>query len=337
VSGWPAYLATWRRHRLLLCVPIVAAVVIAAWTVVGAAKSYESSASLWVDNGGAGGSTLGNGNSADATTSSPAEEEQLALQELLATKRFVAAVGDSSSLNQYLAKHRTAGFGPPALVTQIFGGGSVADRVTSAMSHDVSSTAVGPQVLALSFSGPSPAVAQSTLAALVSQLGIWTARYSAFYGQAEIGYYQSQLGFAQQAVQQTDAQAQAYLADHPRTSAATDPVYNSLVGAADAAATQQAQAQSGLAAARSASHGNAQSLITRVIDAPSLPTGATRGGAVDLEGVVAGLAAGLVISLLITVLLTYAAERPYRWLRTLGDDDEIEAVPTERPRGAGRV
>jgi hypothetical protein len=323
---------------LLLCVPVVLAVAVAAWTVVGAAKSYESSTSLWVDNGGPGGSTLGNDDSADsATSTSPSQEEQLALQELLATKRFVTAVGDSSSLHGYLATHATAGFGPPAVVTKIFGDGSVADRVASAMSHGVSSTVVGPQVLALSFSGPSPAVARSTLAALVSQLGIWTARYSEFYGQAETGYYQSQLGFAQQAVQQTDAQAQAYLADHPRASAATDPVYNSLVGAAGAAATQLAQAQSGLAAARSASHGNAQSLITRVIDAASLPTGATHGAAVDLEGVLAGLAAGLVISVLIVVLMTATARQPDRWLKTFVEDDKIETVPTGRQQGAGRV
>ena len=205
------------------------------------------------------------------------------------------------------------------------------------MHHGVSSNVVGPQVLALSFSGPSPAVARSTLAALVSQLGIWAARYSEFYGQAETGYYQSQLGFAQQAVQQTDAQAQAYLADHPRASVSTDPVYNSLVGAADAAATQLTQAQSGLAAARSASHGDAQSLITRVVDAPSLPTSATHGAAVDLEGVLAGLAAGLVISVLITVLMTGTARQPDRWLKTFGEGDKIETVPAERRQGAGRV
>jgi uncharacterized protein involved in exopolysaccharide biosynthesis len=338
VNGWPAYLATWRRHRLLLCIPIVLAVAVAAWTVVGAAKSYDSSASLWVDNGGPGGSTLGNANSADgAVTTSPSQEEQSALQELLATKQFVTAVGSRSSLSHYLARHPTAGFGPPALVAKVFGDGSIATRVASAMRQGVSSTVVGPQVFALSFSGPSPAVARSTLAALVSQLRIWAARYSEFYGQTETGYFQSQLTLAQQAVQQTDAQAQAYLADHPRASVATDPVYNSLVGAAGAASTQLTQAQSGLAAARSASRGNAQSLVTRVIDAPSLPANATHGAAVDLEGVFAGLAAGLVISVLIIVLMTSTARRPDRWLMSFGEEDKIETVPTQREQGAGRV
>ncbi|HEX2702438.1 MAG TPA: hypothetical protein VHM72_03290, partial [Solirubrobacteraceae bacterium] len=127
------------------------------------------------------------------------------------------------------------------------------------------------------------------------------------------------------------------LADHPRTSVATDPVYNALVGAANSAATELAQAQSGLAAARSASHGNAQSLITRVIDLPSLPAGATNGAAVDLEGVLAGFAAGLVISILITVLMTRTGRQPDRWLETLGEEGKIEPVPTQRPQGVGRV
>ncbi len=324
VARWPEYVATWRRQRLLLCVPVILAVVIAGWSVFGAPKSYISTGSVWVDTGGPTGSTLGNVNPASTP---PAQQEQSVLQELLATKQFVAAVGAASSLQSYLKANATAGSGPSALLSKLAGGhGTLAQRVASAVGGGVSSSVPGPQVMDLSFSGPSPTVARSTLAALIAQLQVWTTRYSEFNGQNEAGYYQSQVTTAQQTLKTAQQQAATYAAQHRNVTANSDPVYSSLLGVVSTSATQLAQAQNGLADAHNTSQSGA-GLIVRTVDAPSIPTGATKGKKVELEGLLGGLIAGLLISLLITILMTRSTQ-----LRAIAASSE----PTELPKPAAK-
>ncbi len=295
------YLATWRSHRRLLWLPIVAATVLAAWTVIGAPKSYVSSATLWVDTGGPAGSSLGNTNS---SATPPSSQEQTVLDELLATKGFVSSVGSSSTLQSYLAAHTVRGFGPPALLSSVFGGaaGQLSDRVQSTLWAGVTTTTPGPQVLAVSFTGPTAAVAESTLRALVSQLRYWTTRYSRFSGQNQASYYQAQVSAEETALTQAQAQVQAYTSSHPHASQTSDPIYEALAQAASVAASELAQARSGLASAQDSSQ--APDLIVREVDAPSLPTGPTAGKKKDLEGILGGLVAGLLVGILAIVVTT---------------------------------
>ena len=94
-----SYRETIRQHRLLLSLPIALAVLIAAWLVLSAPKSYVSQASLWIDNSGPVGSSLGNSNPA---VTPPSNVEQNVLLELLATKSFAVSVARTSLLGPYL-------------------------------------------------------------------------------------------------------------------------------------------------------------------------------------------------------------------------------------------
>ena len=111
-----SYRDAFRQHRLLLSLPVVLAFLIAAWFVVGAPNSYESSASLWVNNSAPAASSLGDANPG---LTPPSTVEEGVITELLATKSFALAVGRRSLLRPYLASHQTQGFSPTAL----FGGG----------------------------------------------------------------------------------------------------------------------------------------------------------------------------------------------------------------------
>ena len=304
------------------------AVAVAAWTVIGAPKSYISTASVWVDTGGANGATLGNPN---PSATPPAQQEQSVLQELLATKGFLAAVGSASTLQSYLKTHTTSGSGPSSLLKSITGSGGALDtRVASAVAHGVSSTVPGAQVLDLSFSGPSASVARSALAGLVSQLQVWTNRFSQINGQNEASYYQAQVNADEQALKTAQTQAQTYLAQNPRAAATSDPVYSSLVGVVTTDASQLAGAQSSLAAARSdGTSAGTQSLVVHEIDSPSIPTGPTKGKKTEAEGILGGLVAGIVISLLIVVLLTRTAQQPQPQRRPVPVSQGPAAEPIE--------
>jgi uncharacterized protein involved in exopolysaccharide biosynthesis len=205
-----SYRETFRQHRLVLSLPILLAVVIAAWFVLGAAKSYESTASLWVDNSAPAASSVGNANPA---LTPPSTIEEDVLTELIATKSFVLAVGHDSLLAPYLASHASSGFSPTAL----FGGpGSLNKRILGAFGPKQLTTAVpGPQVLQINYSGPTPAVAQSTLNEIVRELLQQTNSFGQAHNQSALTYYRIQIDQATQALNNARAQLDAYRTEHP--------------------------------------------------------------------------------------------------------------------------
>src|SRR6476646_11079167 len=176
-----SYRETFRQHRKLLSLPIVLAVVIAAWSMFGAQKSYMSTVSLWVDNAAPADSSLGNANPA---VTPPSQQEQQVVTELLATPSFALAVGHHSQLASYLAANPSGGMTPAALLKQLSGPGSLDDRIITALGPKaVLTNTPGPQVLQVSFTGPTPAVAQGTLTALVAELRKASEQYSQQHNQ----------------------------------------------------------------------------------------------------------------------------------------------------------
>lgn len=338
-AGLEAYRETFRRHRVLFLVPVVVALVFAAWSVVGAPKSYVSSASLWVDNAAPSGSSLDNVNPA---TVPPSQQEQTVLSELLSTETFVTAVADHSTLPAYLKAHPTEGSGPSALLSGLSGGGgaSMSTRLESALGANVSSAVPGPQVLQLSFAGPTPAVAQSTLNALVGQLQSSTAQFSTDYGKSQATYYQSQYQASASAASAARAQATGYLSQHPHATTQNSPTYSALIAASTAANTQLTQASSALRQAQNAT--GSGGAIVRVIDPPSVPTAATSGKKAEAEGILGGLFGGVVISLLAVILMTKNNTRTARPEEETGEDelpsyaDRLPARPDMLPAPAAR-
>jgi uncharacterized protein involved in exopolysaccharide biosynthesis len=309
-----AYRETFRRHRVLLSLPIVIATLIGAYMVISAPKAYMSTVSLWVDNPASSSSSIQDNN---PSLTPPSQQEQSVLSELLSTDTFDQHVASQSQLGSYLASNSSGG-GLPLIGGG--GGGSTADRIAAALSAKNVVTAVpGPQILQISFTGPTPAVAQSTLKAIVSVLQKETARYLAQHNQAALGFNESQVATAKEAVTTARSAESAYLAQHPGANQG-DPAMAALISNVASATSQLAQANTALTASKSASSGAAGSAT--VIDTPDLPSSATAGKKKEVEGVLGGLVAGIFISLLGTIALTRGKSDPW-------EEELAERAPSE--------
>ena len=297
-----AYRETFRRHRVLFALPAVLAALAVAALTLTTPPSYESFASLWVDNGPAAGSSLGNANQ----TVEPSAVEDTTLTELLATQTFDLAVGDGSSLKRSVASS-----------------GGTAKTIATAVAAGVGSTTPGPQVLQITFTGATPQVAQSTLSSLITQLENSTTRFGEDFGKTAQAYYQGQVRTATQAVSRAAAASAAYLRRHPSVTVQTDQNYAALVAAVGSATSQLATAKASLNQAAGQAQGSAAATTIRVIDPASVPTGPLSGKKKAAMEVVGAILAGMLISLLIIVAITPSGQD--RW------DEEMSGTTTPPP------
>lgn len=331
---WEPYVATWRRHRVWFLVPVVIAVLVAGWSVVGAPKSYMSQVSLWVDNPASEGSSL---DALNAQATPPSTQEQTVLDELLTTERFVMNVAAGSSLESYLASHPREGFSPSALLSGLSGGsGPSVAKIESALGDNVLTAVPGPNVLAISYTGPTPQVARSTLSSLITELESASAKYSEVYSQSEASYYRSEYDEAQQAMITARAQASEYLAQHPGATGQNNPAYAALLTQEAQADAQVGTLSTNLREAQGAGSSNAA--VVQEVDPPTLPTSATSGKKADAEGILGGLIAGIVVSLLAIALLTKREDVRARLRSGGGPDgetaDRARSARTNDPDGA---
>jgi uncharacterized protein involved in exopolysaccharide biosynthesis len=276
-----SYRQTWRRHRKLLSVPMILGAVVAAFFAVHHAKTYSSTASLWVDTTANVPSSVG-ANDSSFMSAPPAASEQQILIELLTTRAFTDAITKNSLL------------------------GSAASSRTPAAAVDpkqITSTLDGSQVLTIKYSGSSPAVTESVVGAVVAQLRDYNTSLSAQHGQAAVAYDTQQVKIAQQALANARNQADAYMAQHPNVSA-QDPNYASLATAQTNAATQLAQANAALSQASGTSQ--AGGWMIQVIDPASPATAVAYGKKKMLEVILGGVFGGLLVSFLAVVALTPA-------------------------------
>jgi uncharacterized protein involved in exopolysaccharide biosynthesis len=298
----PRYIETFSRHRALLCTPIVLAVIISAWFVLGAPKSYQSTASLWLDNPPPAQTSVADTNPAILP---PANQEQNVLTELLATREFRLAVGHRGPLAQYLATHGVEGWGPSALLARLKGTASVDDRIFSALGHGVTTSVAGPQVLQVSLQGPTPAVAAGTLSALLAEFGQARSSTRRTRAQATTAYYQGQVDAAQKAFDGAQQALISYRGAHPGATGSQDPSLRALVAAEKAAAQHLTAARNGFdQASIDAASPLSSAAAFRVIDAPREPSAPTGGKKKALMALVAGLFVGAIVSLLGTIGLT---------------------------------
>ena len=298
MKKYTSYRQTFRQHRILFSLPIVLAVIVSAWAVLGSPKSYDSTTSLWVDTSAPADSSLGN---VDPALTPPAQQEQTVVTELMATRSFVLSVGHKSLLGSYLATHSTSGFGPSALLSG--GGGSLDDRIIAALGGKVMSTVAGPQILQLTYSGPTPAVAASTLGTVVQQLQADSARFVKVHGDSALTYYKAQVQTGSQAVAAARTELSSYLAQH-RGAGLGDPTVNALTSAQSAANSQLNQATQNYNDAVSSLHGGSGGSTVSVVDPASTPIGPSSGKKKELMGLLGGLFAGALISLLGVVAMT---------------------------------
>jgi uncharacterized protein involved in exopolysaccharide biosynthesis len=320
------YKLTFRRHRLLLPLPVVFALILAAWTSFGQPASYESTASLWVDKPASAESSLGNLNPAELP---PAQQEQQVLLELLTTRSFMTTVAERSGLKQHLVTESSDGFGPSALLSKLTGPKSIQDQVVSALGpKHVTSIVPGPQVLQISYTGASPAVARSTLQAIVTGLQQDSASLGRRHNQVAVSYYRSQVEAASKTVSSLRDQIAAYTRSR-RGRGAGDPNLAALQTAEGAANTQLNQANASLSQATGAAQAGSDGSAVHVLDPPTAPLGPTSGMKRRVMAILGGLFAGLVISFLAVVVLTPTRRDPW--------EDEPQAAAGGHPTNGVHV
>lgn len=295
------YLQVARRHKLLLAAPVVVTVVLALWTVLGAAPTYLSSSSILVDNPAPSQSAQIDNSIAVRT---PADTHQLVLQELLGTRSFRMNVAKRGGLADYLAKNKPTGSGPVTLLMRLVKKpGPLDERIVAAVAPGkVSWRVLGPRVLSVSYAGPTPELASSTLKALLDEYGDQSA--SALKTQAEAAktYYQGLMNAAADTAATAQKNLADYVAGHPGL-LPTDPSLTVLTESSATASAALSDArknfsQSDIALA------NLPSSRPTVVDAPTVPTSHTGGKKMLVMALFGGLFAGGLISVLGLLALT---------------------------------
>lgn len=310
----PAYRQTFRQHRKLLITPIVVASAIAAYFSFSTDPVYRSNAAVWVDNSPAvssamDGSTAATSSSATAaeidpgadgagsptTTAAapngPAGLEAQVLYELLLSPQFDIQVGHGSLLPRLLS----GGSAPSSLAD---------DAAAAQLAPKVQAWATGPQVLQLSYDGPSPAVSRSVLQSLIKQMGAAGSEFGDTLGKTASSFYNNQLTAAQTELVGNEGSLASYARKHPGANAGNDATYRALATEVRLAEQQEASVAAASSQANTEASSNAGSATIRVIDAPSLAAGPMTGMASKLTGVIGGAFAGLIVSLVALVLLT---------------------------------
>ena len=279
--------------------PIVLGILAAAFLVFTSGKSYESTASLWVDTAPPLASSVGA--SADTPLAEPpAAAVQGILSELLTTRAFASSVAKDSLLGKYLGSAASIQTNAPALLEN----GQVVPTVT------------GSQILKISYSGPSPAIAESALGGVIAQLRNYSDGLTAQHNQSAIAYDSEQVKIAKAGLATARSAVTAYLAGHPGASQ-SDPNYLSLGAAETNAVTQLGQANAALSQATGTR--DAGGWTIQVVDPPGPAYTAVRKKKM-VEVILGGAFAGLLMSLLAVVALTPVKKELW--------EDEL---PTDKP------
>ena len=206
-----AYRETFRRHRLLYLLPaLVAALLVGA--VSYKSPTYVSTASLWIDNQSSSASSLDVGPGPNQATA-PSGAEQTLLGELLTTRKFEVAVARGAGLA---------------------GANAASSPIAAQIGTGVTSTAPGPQVLQVAYTGSSPAAAQKIVKSVITQLQSFSEQWARSFAKAAVAYDQAQVASATRALQQAKAAI---------GTAATGPSFATETSALTAATTALSQAQ----------------------------------------------------------------------------------------------
>jgi uncharacterized protein involved in exopolysaccharide biosynthesis len=280
-----SYRDTFRRHRKLFCLPIILGALVAGVFVFATQKSYKSTASLWVDTTPPAQSSIGAGSS--ALVQPPASAEGGILSELLTTGSFASAVAQNSLLGKSLGSVASIRQHAAALL----GTGQVVPIVE------------GNQVLQISYTASSPAMATSVLAAIIAQLQNYTDRLTSQHNRDAVASATEQLKAAETALATARGNVASYKARRPKVTQA-DPNYAALVAAENNAVARLGQANAALGQVAGA--GNAGGWLIHVIDPPTNAGSAGMGKKKIVEIIFGGAMVGLLVSFLAVIALTPA-------------------------------
>lgn len=301
-----SYRETYRRHKTLCRVPVLLGAVIAALILFTSSASYKSTASLWVDTAAPVASSIG----ADGTptlSEPPASSEQGILTELLTTDSFADAVARSSVLGKR--------FGSPAAIRK--GASKLIED------HQVVAAPAGGQILNVSYTGSSPALTESVLAGILTQLRSYNNSLAQQHSAAAVAYDSAQVTLDEKALATANDNLKAYAARHPAASK-SDPTYLSLSSAQNTAVTELGQANTTLNQVTGTRDSGGWTI--RVLDAPS-PAASLAPSKKKMVGVILGGAlAGMLVSFLAVVALTPAKKPEWEEELPLGGPSQPDGL-----------
>jgi capsular polysaccharide biosynthesis protein len=289
-----------KRWPLYLLLPLIFAVAVGYLSLEK--KSYQSTATLWVDYSPSEQSSL-NLTTTSGETAQPSTVEQGTLTELLSTSAFDDAVAAQ------------AGVTPAAR-----------NAIADALDTTVTSAVPGPQILSVTYTGPSALQAKQIASSVVDQLQVWTSKLEKNFDGAATKYTQSLYDGASKAVASAKAAVNTYHFTHRGATTQNDQTYASLVSALAVATSSLASERSALNQDAAQSQNKNSAATISVMDAASLPTAPhkkIKTLAVKIIG--AGIAGGLVSFLLVMLFTPGGSGREI--------DELYSGELMEQPRG----
>jgi uncharacterized protein involved in exopolysaccharide biosynthesis len=304
------YLETFYRHRLLMLMPILLALVGSLVLVVVQPRMYQATANLWFDA-----SPLADSSAANPYVA-PADAQAAVLHELLQTRAFSLSVAHQGPLAEYLARNGGSPFSDPlSAVSGLLGKGAngtgatpqqrLDDLILQTINQRESVAPVGPHVLGVSFSAPDPVVAQGTVQAIVDEFFGQISATRRAQAQAAVDFYNQQLR----------STAKPALTDR----LALDQYSALLQKLNDAQLSLAAQDQAGASG-------------YRLVDKAQIPDRPVSRLKLLLLGTMGGLVAGLVLSTISLMLLTWADRTVRRGadIESLMGRRAVSAIPRVR-------
>jgi uncharacterized protein involved in exopolysaccharide biosynthesis len=341
------YLETFFRHRRLLVLSVIAALVVSVGFAMVQPRTYQASAQIWFQanwfqtsssiglSNQAGGASSSQANAGTSQSSgTPADVAKGVFNELLGTRTFCLAVGQRGPLGKYLAQpgHGMAPSDPATALSALYGalrggdspaaGSPAADDAIVTQVEKVKVASSGPQLVTLTFDFPDPVVASGTLKALLDEFSSEVLASQRTQAQQQLGYLTQQVADQQRLVAGADADVAHYLSQHAELRSFNPPpdsTFSGLQQVADTAHQQYAyliqqrdQVQFQVNALKQGSTSE-----FRVIDSPIPPTKPNSLMKTLLSDGAAGLGVGLVLAAAILAALAFAD-------RTLRTPDDVE-------------
>jgi uncharacterized protein involved in exopolysaccharide biosynthesis len=299
------------RHKARLLVLLLLPTLIGAAIVLVLPRQYQANAGLWALRRY---EILGATGPESDLTSTPAETQVTALQELLQTRSFVLAVAYDTDLPKQV--------GGANVNTQ-----NVQDALYTDLSTHVVVTAAGYNLFEVTYTNTDAVVAMQVVRAVIAHYATQSTSQATAEGQQLLASYQAQLAAAQHLADSATQAATQYLRDHGLTLAAAqvDPQYQLLAAQADQARTALADVQNNINTINQEmavlSAGAAG--LYNTIDAPKVPNRAESRTKTLLLGGGIGLAVGLLASISYFLLLMRLDQSLY----SLADVAQITSHP----------
>ncbi len=309
------YVETFYRHRLLVIAPLVLCLCISLGVVAVQARTFASTAKIWVDR------PLLTATAPSNIYQTPADEQTAVLQELVKTRSFCVLAAARGSLPQDLQKAHAADARAPinralSLLQGQRSNSSAAltqDQLDALVFQTISTSATvvasGPNIVTVTFQYGNPAVAADTAQGIIDQYVDEVLGGQRAEAKTAADFYTTQVASARADLSAADAKVLNYLDAHPDQrlqTAIPDASLTQLKLVDDQARQRYQTLQTKLddSQLQSAIVEQATPNGFRVIDSPLVANQPVSRLKLLLEGGGAGLGAGLMLSLLCLIGLT---------------------------------